>query len=98
MGVFDIFAPRTKPSPEVYDFPPMCPVLRYEQDVKSKMHEMLLVCLNGGMSYDDAKSACYLEFGDRLEKAKKLDESMFNDFTKRLKEFYARKEKENGGE
>lgn len=42
----------------------------YDEILKDKKHEMLLACLKGGMSYEDAKSACAQEFDARIEEAR----------------------------
>lgn len=51
--------------PEPYEWHPS----NYAHELSKKKAEMLLVCLGGGMSYADAKSACSLEYDDAIMEA-----------------------------
>lgn len=44
--------------------------------VRSQIKEMLLACLQGGMSYAEAKEACKNEYEEDLLEAQKSDERM----------------------
>lgn len=54
---------------------PMPPMAfpRREPFIRDQIRKMLLACLTGGMSYDEAKVACELEFGEELASAKDAD-------------------------
>lgn len=62
--------------------------------VKESKHKMLLACLTGGMSYEDAKSATDAEFADALNEAEKRDKNtaemnsyLSKDYEKRCQEY-----------
>jgi len=89
VSIFDIFWP-VKPI-DWDEFPPMMPIAFEATDVKKSMHDMLMVCLGGGMAYDDAKIAVEKEYGGALEAADTRDGLRQEHYLKRLEEWKQRR-------
>lgn len=81
---FILGLPKNNEIERVFEYKPFVPLPmppmsfpHREPFVRDQIRKMLLACLTGGMSYEDAKSACEAEFGEELSEAKEADKKSY---------------------
>lgn len=67
---------------ELMDFYPS----NYAWELRKKEEQLMIACVRGGMSYEDAKEACRKEFGARIESAEKQYEEDMKNYRARREE------------